>query len=107
MVDIWGQSKNSDEFLTLTPLTLTPLTLTPLTLTPLTLTPLTVSINSDDPHLFGIDLIHEYDVVHRELGLGAEDFERINEDAAACSFLPLGEKRRVWPREVGRYMGSE
>ena len=66
-----------------------------------------VSINSDDPHLFGIDLIHEYDVVHRELGLGAEDFERINDDAAACSFLPLGEKRRVWPREVGRYMGSE
>ena len=59
-----------------------------------------VSINSDDPHLFGIDLCHEYDVVHNELGLTLEDFNRINDDAAACSFLPLEEKQRVWPREI-------
>ena len=59
-----------------------------------------VSINSDDPHLFGIDLCHEYDVVHDELGLTVEDFDRINDDAAACSFLPLEEKQRVWPREI-------
>ena len=66
-----------------------------------------VSVNSDDPHLFGIDLCHEYDVVHEELGLTPEDFDRINDDAAACSFVPLEEKRRVWPREVRRYPGSE
>lgn len=59
-----------------------------------------VSINSDDPHLFGIDLCHEYDVVHKELGLTLDDFNRINDDAAACSFVPLEEKRRVWPREI-------
>ncbi len=56
-----------------------------------------VSVNSDDPHLFGIDLCHEYDVLHDELGLTEEEFNRINDDAAACSFLPLEEKRRVWP----------
>ena len=59
-----------------------------------------VSINSDDPHLFGIDLCHEYDVVHSELGLTVEDFERINDDAAASSFLPREERQRVWPREI-------
>ena len=66
-----------------------------------------VSVNSDDPHLFGIDLCHEYEVVHKELGLTPEDFDRINDDAAACSFLPLEEKQRVWPREISRYPGSE
>ena len=64
-----------------------------------------VSVNSDDPHLFGIDLCHEYDVVHEELGLTPEDFDRINDDAAACSFLPLAEKQKVWPREIRGYLG--
>ena len=57
-----------------------------------------ISINSDDPHLFGIDLCHEYDVVHNELDLTAEEFNRINDHAASCSFLPLEEKRKAWPR---------
>ena len=61
-----------------------------------------VSINSDDPHLFGIDLCHEYEVVHEELGLMPEDFDRINDHAAVCSFLPLEEKQKVWPREIER-----
>ena len=72
-----------------------------------------VSINSDDPHLFGIDLCHEYDVVHNELGLTLEDFNQINDHTAACSFLPLEEKQKVWPREIKEppaaavYLGSE
>ena len=60
-----------------------------------------VSINSDDPHLFGIDLCHEYDVVHNDLGLTPEDFNQINDHAAACSFLPLEEKLKVWPNING------
>ena len=59
-----------------------------------------VSINSDDPHLFGIDLCHEYDVLHSELGLTMEEFNRINDHAAACSFLPPEKKQEVWPREI-------
>ena len=62
-----------------------------------------VSINSDDPHLFGIDLCHEYEVVQQELGITPEEFDRINDDAAACSFLPLAEKQRVWPRGINHY----
>ena len=61
-----------------------------------------VSINSDDPHLFGIDLCHEYEVVHNELELTLEDFNRINDHAAACSFLPPEEKQKVWPRETSQ-----
>ena len=61
-----------------------------------------VSINSDDPHLFGIDLCHEYEVVHNELDLTLEDFNRINDHAAACSFLPPEEKQKVWPRETSQ-----
>ena len=61
-----------------------------------------VSINSDDPHLFGIDLCHEYEVLHNELDLTLEDFNRINDHAAACSFLPPEEKQKVWPRETSQ-----
>ena len=59
-----------------------------------------VSVNSDDPHLFGIDLCHEYDILHDELGLTEEEFSRINDNAAACSFLSPEEKRKVWPGEI-------
>lgn len=58
---------------------------------------LPVTINSDDPGLFGIDLCHEYELLHREHGFSQEDFDRCNEVAAASSFLPEDEIRRVWP----------
>jgi len=55
-----------------------------------------VSVNSDDPALFGIDLCHEYRLLHEEHGYTEDDFHRINCEAAAASFLPEAEKRRVW-----------
>jgi adenosine deaminase len=58
------------------------------------------SINSDDPSLFGIDLIHEYEVLARELAFTEAEFNRLNDRAAAHSFVPLEEKRRVWPRPI-------
>lgn len=61
---------------------------------------LMVSVNSDDPHLFGIDLCHEYDILRREQGFTAQEFDLLNDYAAALSFLPLAEKQRVWPREI-------
>jgi adenosine deaminase len=60
-----------------------------------------VTINSDDPGLFGIDLCHEYEILHREQGYTAEEFDRCNDIAATHSFLPLTERRRVWPRRIG------
>ena len=46
-----------------------------------------VTINSDDPGLFGIDLCHEYELLHREHGFTRGEFDRCNEVAAAHSFL--------------------
>lgn len=59
-----------------------------------------VTINSDDPGVFGIDLTNEYRVLHEGLGLGLADFERCNDTAAAASFIPLEQKQKVWPRKI-------
>jgi adenosine deaminase len=56
-----------------------------------------VSINSDDPHLFDIDLVNEYELCRRLYGFGVEDFLRINRDAARASFLD--EESRRWALE--------
>lgn len=56
-----------------------------------------VTINSDDPGLFGIDLCHEYELLHLEHGFTLNDFEHCNDIAAAQSFLPAAEIQRVWP----------
>jgi adenosine deaminase len=54
-----------------------------------------VSINSDDPHLFGIDLVHEYRLCRDLYGFSPEDFTRINRTALEHSFLPPEAKERV------------
>ena len=59
-----------------------------------------VTINSDDPGLFGIDLCHEYEILHREHNYTMEEFNRCNDIAAAQSFVSLEDKQRVWPREI-------
>lgn len=59
-----------------------------------------VSINTDDPGLFGIDLNHEYQVLQRELGFTVAEFDRCNDLAAAHSFVPGPLKQRVWPRPI-------
>ncbi len=59
-----------------------------------------VSINSDDPGLFGIDLCHEYAVLASAQGFTREEFEYLNDLAAVKSFIPAEEKARVWPRPI-------
>ena len=54
-----------------------------------------VCINSDDPNLFGIDLVHEYEVCAREFGFGEPEFRAMNRAAARHSFLPEETKRRI------------
>ena len=55
-----------------------------------------VTINSDDPSLFGIDLCHEYEILHREHGFTEKDFHACNQRAANASFIDTAEKSRVW-----------
>ncbi len=47
-----------------------------------------VSLNSDDPNLFAIDLTNEYELCRRLWGLGAKEFAAMNAAALAHSFLP-------------------
>jgi adenosine deaminase len=59
-----------------------------------------VSINSDDPGLFGTDLCHEYRVLERELAFTQAEFDRCNDLAATHSFVPESVKQEVWPRPI-------
>lgn len=59
-----------------------------------------LSINSDDPGLFGIDLCHEYKLLQNEHGFSEADFDRCNDIAAAHSFIAGDKKRQAWPREI-------
>ena len=59
-----------------------------------------VTINADDPGVFGIDLVNEYRILSEMHGLDTDDFTRINDVAAAASFIPFREKQAVWPRAI-------
>jgi adenosine deaminase len=54
-----------------------------------------VSINSDDPRLMDIDLVHEYELCVRLYGFGPPDFQAVNRAAARASFLPEAVRRRI------------
>jgi len=56
-----------------------------------------VTINSDDPSLFGIDLNHEYELLQREHGFTREAFDECNEVARAASFIAVAEIARIIP----------
>jgi adenosine deaminase len=47
-----------------------------------------VCLNTDDPNLFGIDLVNEYEVCEREYGFGEQEFTAMNQAALRGSFLP-------------------
>ncbi len=47
-----------------------------------------VCVNSDDPQLMGIDLVHEYEVCRKLYGFSDGDFAALNRSALAHSFLP-------------------
>jgi adenosine deaminase len=59
-----------------------------------------VTINSDDPGVFDIDLTNEYQLLSNSYAFTKAEFDRCNDIAAACSFIPLAEKQRVWPRPI-------
>ncbi|MEV6367474.1 adenosine deaminase [Micromonospora musae] len=56
---------------------------------------LLVTINSDDPPMFGTTLDDEYAVAARLLGVGAEGVAGLARDAVAASFLEPAEKQRI------------
>ncbi len=56
---------------------------------------LCVTLNSDDPPLFGTTLTHEYVAAAQTFGLGVDALEDLSRTALRVSFLPPDEKSRL------------
>jgi adenosine deaminase/aminodeoxyfutalosine deaminase len=59
---------------------------------------LLITLNSDDPALFGTNLNQEYVLAHRVLGFTPEELERLAQNSFRAAFLP--------PVEKGSYLAS-
>lgn len=59
-----------------------------------------VTINTDDPGIFGIDLVHEYQLLRDLYDFTEADFNHCNDIAAQASFIPLLQKQKFWPRPI-------
>ncbi|GAB4338209.1 MAG: adenosine deaminase [Candidatus Abyssubacteria bacterium] len=71
---------------------------------------LLVTLNSDDPAMFGASLTHEYKVCHERLGLGWEEIKMLGLNAVRGSFLPDLDKQRLledFERELARIEDEE
>src|SRR6266545_4207761 len=60
-----------------------------------------VTINTDDPGLFGIDLTHELSVAEEVLGFDDSELKRVTANALEASFLPEAVKADVRERHFG------
>lgn len=60
-----------------------------------------VTLNTDDPGLMGIDLLHEWQVARDLIGFGEEDFRAVTRNALEASFLPEQVKAGVRARHFG------
>jgi len=55
-----------------------------------------VTLNSDDPGIFGIDMNVECDFVMRRLGVTEEELKQVFQTAARHSFIPPEKIKKVW-----------
>ena len=62
---------------------------------------LRVTLNSDDPGLFAIDLTHELEVARGALGFTDADLAACTRNALDASFLPAADKAAVRARHLG------
>lgn len=56
---------------------------------------LMVTINSDDPTMFGSDLLQEYELVQKWYGLSLEQMRELAANSVEASFLPPERKQRL------------
>ena len=64
-----------------------------------------VTINSDDPPMFGTTLNREYEVAAELLGLDADGVAALSRAAVAASFLPAPDKNRL-TAEIDAYAAT-
>lgn len=55
-----------------------------------------ITINSDDPGIFGTTLNDDYEIAHFVHGFTIEEFHELNNNAVKFSFLSEKEKQKVW-----------
>lgn len=65
-----------------------------------------VTLNSDDPGIFDMDLTHEYEVASGLLGFKDAEIETMLRTALDASFLPAKEKREMTERHFGFLSGT-
>ena len=56
---------------------------------------LMLTVNSDDPPMFGTDLNNEYQVLVKDFDFTQPELERISMNAIHASFLSQGEKHKL------------
>lgn len=56
-----------------------------------------VTVNTDDPGVFDLNLTHEYDALATAFNYNDKDFTEMNETAARASFIGIEKRRQVWP----------
>jgi adenosine deaminase len=56
---------------------------------------LMITVNSDDPPLFGVDLNAEYRALVDHFGFGANDLQKVSLNGLCASFLPQADKSRM------------
>lgn len=54
-----------------------------------------VSVNTDDPPMFGSDMNREFLELHRELGFTVDELYKVGLDSIETSFISEGEKKRI------------
>ena len=64
-----------------------------------------VTINSDDPPMFGTTLNREYEIAADLLSLDAPGVAALAKNAVRASFMPSGEKRALLD-EIDAYTGD-
>ena len=66
-----------------------------------------ISINTDDAHLMGIDLMHEYELIIDKFGFTGDDFMKINADALEHSFLSEDIKSKVREKHFKKWRAGD
>jgi len=74
---------------------------------------LTCTVNSDDPAMFGSNVLQEYVVLHAKLGFSAEDIAEIAVTSFRSSFLDPASKARfveliaLWSKRLASFHGDD
>jgi adenosine deaminase len=65
-----------------------------------------VTLNTDDPGIMGIDLVHEWEVAERDVGFDEDDFRAVTRNALLASFLDPDRKEEVRRRHFAWLNGG-